>query len=294
MGTPDQTSGESVADRDAAIQAHNAALHAARHADVAVRELSGIAGLRAVSDLFAAVWGRTPEGVPAPSELLRSLQHSGGCVTAAVDHSNRLVGAAALAVAAPAGTTYSLIAAVAPGLGDRGIGYAVKQHQRWWALDHGYHTMAWTFDPLVARNARFNLVKLGAEAGGYEQAFYGRGSDEINGSDETDRLVATWRLDARRTVAASTGPPGEPERPPEPAAPLAIGPDGQPILYQDETGRWCRVPHDILAVRRSEPDVASEWRLAIREIFMQAFADGFTATHVTRSGWYRLTRAGDR
>ncbi|MEV5819699.1 hypothetical protein ACFYMB_27220 [Micromonospora haikouensis] len=294
MGTPDQTSGESVADRDAANQAHNAALHAARLAGVAVREVSGIAELRAVSDLFTAVWGRTPEGVPAPSELLRSLQHSGGCVTAAVDHSGRLVGAAALTVAAPAGTTYSLIAAVAPGLGNRGVGYAVKQHQRWWALDRGYHTMAWTFDPLVARNARFNLVKLGAEAGSYERAFYGRVSDEINGSDETDRLVASWRLCARRTVAASAGPPAEPERPPEPVAPLAIGPDGQPILYQGETGRWCRVPHDIVALRRSEPDIATDWRLAIREILVRAFTEGFTATYVTRSGWYRLTRAGDR
>ena len=41
--------------------------------------------------------------------------------------------------------------------------------------------MFWTFDPLVARNARLNLTKLGATVDEYELGFYGVMSDELHG-----------------------------------------------------------------------------------------------------------------
>jgi hypothetical protein len=46
-------------------------------------EVHQMADLRAVSDLFAAVWGRGDEGVPMPSEVLRAIVHAGGLVNAA-------------------------------------------------------------------------------------------------------------------------------------------------------------------------------------------------------------------
>lgn len=275
--------------------ARRTAANAARRAGVTVHNVSGITELRAASALFESVWGRTPEGVPAHSELLRSLVHAGGCVTAALGGSGRLLGAAALTVAAPPGTTYSLITAVTPGAGDRGIGYALKQHQRWWALDRGHHTMRWTFDPLVARNARFNLAKLGAEAHEYESAFYGRMADDINGADQADRLVATWALGSARAVSrAETGPVAEPDGPAARADPLALGPDRLPLLCRDGAGRWCRVPRDIVGLRHADPGAAANWRVAVREVMVRAFAEGLAATHVTRDGWYLLTPAGTR
>ena len=63
--------------------------------------------------------------------------------------------------------------------------------------------MTWTFDPPVARNARFNLARLGAVAAEYEVAFYGRMSDGINGDDDSDRLVARWSLAGGRAAAAA-------------------------------------------------------------------------------------------
>lgn len=72
----------------------------------------------------------------------------------------RLAGAAVAVFGQPGRQdTYSLVAAA-----DRGLGYAVKQAQRGWAMERGARTMRWTFDPLVGRNARFNLVKLGPPA----------------------------------------------------------------------------------------------------------------------------------
>src|SRR5690242_6410587 len=90
-----------------------AAAEAAARAGVTVRAVESSADLRAVSDLLASVWGRNAEGVPIPSEVMRSLAHAGGCTTAAFTADGTLVAAACLAVAAPAGSTYSLIAAAA-------------------------------------------------------------------------------------------------------------------------------------------------------------------------------------
>jgi predicted GNAT superfamily acetyltransferase len=272
-----------------AAQADRVAESAARRAAVSLTEVHDVPGLRAVSALLEAVWGRTDEGVPVNTDVLRSLVHAGGCVTAAHDVDGDLVSAAVLSVAAPAGTTYSLIAAVAPGTNDRGIGRAVKLRQRAWALQRDYRTMLWTFDPLVGRNARFNLARLGAEAAEYEVAFYGRMSDAINGDDDSDRLVARWRLDARRTVAATEGTNADLSGPAADAPVLAEGPDGAPMVRRDQHGLWCRVPSDIVELRRRTPAEAARWRLAVRAVLADAFAAGSVATHMTRDGWYLLT-----
>src|SRR5581483_10885895 len=79
------------------------------------------------------------------------------------------------------------------------LGYELKQHQRTWALDRGLTAIEWTFDPLVRRNAYFNLVKLGAEIIRYEPDFYGPMRDATNAGDESDRVVTRWKLiDDRR------------------------------------------------------------------------------------------------
>jgi hypothetical protein len=135
-----------------------------------VSEAESIEELRAASALLEAIWGRTAEGVPVHSEVMKGLVHAGGCVTVARNDGGALIGAAVLSPAAPAGEAYSLIAGVAPGANDRGIGRALKLRQRKWALEHGFTHMTWTFDPLVARNARFNLARLGAVAGEFESA----------------------------------------------------------------------------------------------------------------------------
>ena len=269
-------------------QAERAADAASRRAGITLGEAEDMPGLKAVSQLFESVWGRTAEGVPVNSEVLRSLVHAGGCVTTAHDQRGSLVGAAALTLAEPAGSTYSLIAGVSPGVVNRGIGRAVKLRQRAWALQRGYATMVWTFDPLVSRNARFNLAKLGAVAEQYEVAFYGEMSDRINGADEADRLVASWVLDSPRVVAASEGTAADPAGPAQDAPALADGPDGKPLACLDSSGLWVRVPSDVVALRGSDPAAAERWRTAVRRTLVEAFAHSRTATHMTHHGWYLL------
>lgn len=269
-------------------------------------EVHQMADLRAVSDLFAAVWGRGDEGVPMPSEVLRAIVHAGGLVNAAyaapptpgstthgsTTHGNTthgttapLLGAAVLTPSADGGG-YSMIAAALPGNSDRGIGSALKEHQRAWAAAHGMPTITWTFDPLVARNGHFNLDKLGAVGAHYERSFYGTMGDVINGNDESDRLVAVWS-----TTAPTPSRTESPSR--DHSASLLAGPDGLPA-YLSGAGRqerWVRVPADIVATRRDDPTTATRWRQVVREAMEDAFAQRFVATGVSRDHWYLFTPA---
>ncbi|EGX54684.1 hypothetical protein SZN_36689 [Streptomyces zinciresistens K42] len=251
---------------------------------LSVRTVHEPAAFAAVADYFGEVW-RTPRSAPPfLSETLNSLAHAGGAVHAAYD-GDRLVGGCAAVFGPPAAReAYSLIAAA-----ERGLGPRLKGAQRAWAVEHGALTMRWTFDPLAGRNARFNLVKLGAAGTAYLVDFYGPMADGVNEGDESDRLEVTWDLVA-------------PPRPPAPAAPGAgdrdaapvthTAPDGGPLARRDRDGRyvWCRVPDDIVALRAADPELALRWRRAVREVFTKAFAEGRAARAMSRDGWYTLTR----
>lgn len=248
-------------------------------AGVTIRTVHDVAGLAAVAGYFSDVW-RTPRTAPPyPAEVLHSLVHAGGAVHAAHD-GQRLAGAAVAVLGAERGT-YSLVAAA-----DRGLGHAVKLAQRAWAAGLGARTMRWTFDPLVGRNARFNLVKLGAVGTEYLVDFYGPMTDGVNDGDESDRLTVTWDL---------TAPVRSYEAPEHAGAPvIRRAPDGDPLARRDPAGRyvWCRVPEDIVKLRAAEPELALRWRHAVREVFLDAFTEGFWATGMSRDGWYTLTREG--
>lgn len=273
-------------------QARDAAARAATLARVHVVDEDGMERLRDIAGLFVAVWGTSPSGSPLPADLLRSISHAGCNVTAA--YSDGVLCGAAVAIVSPDNSSmYSLIAGVLPDVADAGVGFALKQHQRAWAIARGLHTMTWTFDPLVSRNARFNLTKLGAHAAEYVQDFYGLMDDELNANDESDRLVAVWPLTTPQSIACSEGRPMAVELPAFTSDDVrATGPDGNPALVETDGSLWCRVPGDIVALRGQNPDEATAWRASARQIFMTAFASGHTARGVTRAGWYRLAPGG--
>ena len=79
----------------------------------------------------------------------------------------------------------------------RGIGAAMKLHQRLWCLEHGITRMSWTFDPLIARNAYFNIgARLGALPSEYHPDFYGQMRDGVNAGHASDRVFVEWDLTA--------------------------------------------------------------------------------------------------
>ncbi|MEO6998211.1 MAG: hypothetical protein ABI112_09015 [Terracoccus sp.] len=275
-------------------QARDAADRAASFSNVEVGNEDATNRLRDVAALLTHVWGSLPSGAPLPPDVLRAITHAGCNVTVAHDRDGRLLGTAVAIVSPDGVSAYSLITAVAPDVSDRGIGFALKLHQRAWALERGFTMMNWTFDPLVSRNARFNLTKLGAHCDEYLPDFYGPMADQIN-AGASDRLAAVWPLTDQRSVACSEGQPPPvllPDFSPDDVA--ATGPDGQPFVVDVAGARWCRVPVDIVVLRRRNPDEASQWRTRVGEVLVEAFSSGFRATGVTRSGWYRLTNGAER
>src|SRR6185436_9536941 len=91
----------------------------------------------------------------------------------------------------------------------------------------GVETMFWTFDPLVARNAHFNLNRLGARIAEYIPNFYGSNTGSIlHGALPTDRFVAEWQLSsAGRNARDAASPEGE--RPPADVARTAVVENGR-------------------------------------------------------------------
>jgi predicted GNAT superfamily acetyltransferase len=243
---------------------------------IRIETATDAAQLHEVGRLFNRVWGMAPGLWVIPPEVLVAAVHSGGAVHVAYD-GDRMVAACAAVFCAPAqAAVYSLVAGVKTS--DRGVGFVLKQAQRAWALANGASSMRWTFDPLVGRNARFNLMKLGAIGTHYAIDFYGVMRDKVQGDDETDRLTVHWQLDA----------PAAPAEVLAPTSPTGMAPDGGPLTARDNGLVWCRVPHDIVALRRTDPDQASRWRLAVREVMEPAFSKGYLATGMSRDGWYRL------
>ena len=119
----------------------------------------------------------------APAALLRALSHAGNFVAGAFAE-GELVGVS-IAFFGREGDdlhVHSHITGVDPRLQNRSLGFALKQFQRSWALEHGASSVRWTADPLVRRNLYFNLCKLGATVVDYHPDFYGPLLDGVNGA----------------------------------------------------------------------------------------------------------------
>jgi len=273
---------------DAALAAADSAARAAR---VLVRPVSGLAELAALDGMLAGIWQGADRDVLLTTDLLRALAKSGNYVAGAFD-GDTLVGGAVAFFAAPAERElHSHIAGVAAGAAGRSVGFALKQHQRAWALQRGIGTISWTFDPLVARNAYFNLGKLAATPTEYLTNFYGSMHDRINGDDDSDRLLVCWDLAAPAVVSAGAGEPRRCVRPPTATVALSRSPSGAPVPGSLR-GRTLlvAVPPDVETLRRDAPGAAKDWRLALRDTLSALLADRARFAGFDRDGWYVLTR----
>jgi predicted GNAT superfamily acetyltransferase len=165
---------------------------AAREAGVTLRPLSTVADAQAIDLVIEATWG----GQHLDHEIIRALAISGNAPWGA-SADGELVGYVLGWAGVDAGGlhVHSHMLAALPDRRHKGVGYALKLAQRAQALDEGIHVVRWTFDPLVARNAWFNLGKLGAVADRFERDFYGAMDDEINAGDRSDRFTVRWDLE---------------------------------------------------------------------------------------------------
>jgi predicted GNAT superfamily acetyltransferase len=289
---------------DLFAEADEAASRAARAAGVVVRELDDLAELDAMIVLFDEIWEPDNGTASMPLDMVRALTKAGNYAAGAYDlASGELLGACVGFFGPPAhAELHSHIAAVRQaGLG-RSVGFALKVHQRAWCLHRGARVIAWTYDPLIRRNAYFNLVKLGARPVEYLPDFYGTMDDAINGGTETDRVLMRWDLECDLAVAACAGR-GQAasfaaERDRGAVVALSAGPDEFPVSrlaldgWPDARTLLVGVPADIEAMRLSDPVLAGAWRTALRHALSPLLGGGARVTGFDREGWYVVSLEG--
>ncbi|TMC74087.1 MAG: GNAT family N-acetyltransferase [Chloroflexi bacterium] len=261
-----------------------------------ISELRELEDLRDLESLFTGIWERSEEP-PVNTDILRAMAHSGNYVAGAHVGGRLVGGLVGWLGVRPAQDLHlhSHILGVVPDSPVRGLGFELKQHQRRWCLDRGVKVAEWTTDPLVRRNAYFNLHKLGAEAREYLVNFYGAMSDGLNAGEESDRLLISWQLDSALAEAAAAGSASEPDVKELVAggavAVLSVGSAGDAVVRSSSARVLiCQVPEDIVTLRRSDPAAARSWRVALRQALGDAFDAGYRVSGATRAGWYVLER----
>lgn len=242
-------------------------------ADVVIRECVTIDELDSCIRLQREVFGLPDLEISPRRHLIVSRQAGGWTLGAFVDE--RLVGFVHH-MAAVRGSAeifgYSHMMAVDPAFQNQGVGARLKWSQRERAIQEGRSFIRWTWDPMQARNAHFNLNRLGVTVANYAANFYGTDyatsplltSAEPAGID-SDRLFAHWLLASPRVVRLASGGPAPAE------------------TAQTKPEALITIPVNWTKLCRENPAQAKQELLRVRGEFQQAFAAGLVAAGFERS-----------
>lgn len=208
-----------------------------------------------------------PEVELSPVRHLIVTRNAGGFTLGAFD-GDRLIG---FVLSIPAflrgeAAFYSHMTAVLPEYQSHGIGRRLKWAQRERALSLGVRYIKWTFEPIKARNAYFNLEKLGAIVIEYAENFYGVDYTTAPGEKiglASDRLFAEWHLSSPKVEALAADEPWNEGR--EPVVAIEVMPD------------WSELVKSDVAAALAE-------QLRIRGEFQAAFGRGCVARGFRRDG----------
>lgn len=250
--------------------------------------------MAAVEALQQIIWpGDDLEVVPA--HVLLTAAHNGGLV------------AGAFAGAALAGFLWGFLGldetadpprlkhcshqlGVHPDYRNTGLGYALKCFQRQHVLGQRIDRITWTYDPLLARNARLNIAKLAAICNTYLRDLYGEMRDALNAGLPSDRFQVDWWIASERVASRVRGERGS--RPglaelledgafllnPPASRGLPAPPDPIPDLILKRSTVLVEIPVDFLALRTADHALALRWRLGTRAAFETLFGWGFVVS----------------
>jgi predicted GNAT superfamily acetyltransferase len=246
--------------------------------------ISDISELEKIIDLEIEVWGLNPRDA-MPTSILHAMATNGSLVAGAYDDT-RLIGMA-FAFPVPRNRQWMLwshMTGIHPEYQNKGVGFALKQYQRTWALERGYKRIGWTYDPLQRGNANFNLHQLGATANIYLENFYGVMTDSINAGLPSDRLEVIWNLQQPRVKQLAAHK--------EPKSQIPIDAKPEDFLLRESGGSLPRlniplelsstfylaqIPGNLGVVKQASSDLAFQWRIALRVALQTAFSRGYSA-----------------
>lgn len=218
---------------------------------ITVEELSGCVALQ--REVFSL-----PDLEISPVRHLIVTKHAGGFTLGAFTAENRLVGFV-LSVPMFIGNErfyYSHMTAVAAEFQSFGIGAQLKWAQREKALSKNVKFIKWTFQPVQARNAFFNLEKLGAIVREYKPNFYGTDYSTTNAQGEkvgldSDRLFAEWNLVSEKVEKLAKG---------------------ENVEKTGEIKQKIEIPNDWNELVKTNPQQAIVEQNRVKEEFQAAFA----------------------
>ena len=231
-----------------------------------IRPCETLEELAALVKIQQEIWGYAEHEV-YPLRLFVTLRKIGGQVLGAFTPRGALVGFVASLPAWHGADRYyhSLSLGVLRAHENRGLGRALKMAQRREALRAGIGLIEWTFDPLRAKNAFLNIVRLGAIARSYQPDYYGEVESRFQRGLPSDRLIAEWRLSSTRVKRAMAGKPPRAQQ-------------------SDSRRRRLEIPADIDGLRQSNPAEARRRQLAVRTATARVFCS--EAGH----HWIRIRR----
>lgn len=176
---------------------------------------------------------------------------------------------------------YSHMMAVDPNYQNKGVGARLKWSQRERAIGEGRSFIKWTWDPMQARNAHFNLNRLGVTVTSYAENFYGTDYPaSVPGSTppkeakasaivfgvaagiDSDRLFAHWLLQSPRVKDLATGA----------AASVSVKP-----------ATTIEIPAEWTKLSRQNPELAKQEQLRVRRQFQNAFEADLVCAGFERS-----------
>ena len=217
--------------------------------NISIRPLTSLPDQVLGRMIFDHTWAMDA-GTEITPNLLQAMIHSGAYLSGAFIE-GECVGAAFAFPATTGGLhLHSHMTAVLDKFRDKGIGHALKVDQYKWAKQNNYKEITWTFDPLVARNARLNILKLGVDISAYYPNFYGDMPDELNAGDESDRVMASLKVvdDVPTPRTAISAP--------------------------DKSAVLIAIPSDIVAIRGKDLAENLRWRRSVRDEFVGVLARG--------------------
>ena len=246
---------------------------------VRIRSLTSLEDCNACVALQREVWGDISDIVPAA--LLHVVDFVGGIAAGAFDADGTMLGFVFGMSGIHDGELahWSHMLGVRDSARNHGVGRLLKEYQRRMLGEIGVRRIFWTFDPLMSKNAYFNLNRLGAVVVEYVPDMYGATASPLHLGLPTDRLIVCLT-----TVVQPT------------AVPLAVGddlpvmtpfpqPGDRTLAAGDDRPATVLVemPADILDEVTRAPARAATWRLALRERFQWALSQAYTPRAVHRN-----------
>ncbi|MBI5649189.1 MAG: GNAT family N-acetyltransferase [Chloroflexi bacterium] len=282
-------------------------MNAAPEADLSIRALKTWDEYLAIEELQRSVWQMPDWRDAVPANLLIAMHKHGGCALGAFD-GDRVIGFALSFLALDPPTRqlkhHSHMLAVLPAYQARKLGARLKWAQRDFARAQQIALITWTYDPLLALNARLNLAHLGALARRYTPNAYGEMTDGLNAGLASDRFEVEWWLDSPRVLEHAQGAAQRAEWNVELPRAFDLAFDARDLpritrVYPLAGAELLvEIPANLAAVKSADPALAREWRAATRDVFQNAFANGYCAIDLVtrvegtrRRAAYLLTRA---